>query len=155
MPLSLLLDSNILARVVRSDVDENRPVTAAIFRLQRDPSFQVSVPEIIDYELRRKLIHLGHQRHHERKWAREALINLDELVTLGYTPLTTETMRLAARIWAQTRGEGQSRVAEDGLDVDVILAAQARQLGGKIITTNEKHFRNIADVFDWTSFQSF
>lgn len=154
MPLPLLLDSNILARVVRSDVDENRPVTAAIFRLQKDPEFRVSVPEIVDYELRRKLTHLAYQRHHERKWAREALVNLDELVSMGYTPLTTEAMRLAARIWAQTRSEGQSRAPEDSLDIDVILAAQAQQLGGKIITTNKKHFRNIADVFDWTPFQS-
>ncbi|MBW8878040.1 MAG: nuclease [Acidobacteria bacterium] len=142
-----------MARIVRSDLDQNRPVVTAIFRLQQDPEFRVSVPEIIDYELRRKLIHLGYQRHHARKWARDALINLDEFVSLGYTPLTTEAMKLAASIWAQTRGEGQSRVAEDGLDVDVILAAQARVSGGHIITANEKHFRNIAEVFDWTPFQ--
>ncbi len=73
---------------------------------------------------------------------------------MGYTPLTTETMRLAASIWAQSRGKGQSRAPEDSLDIDVILAAQALQSGGKIITTNEKHFRDIADVFDWTPFQS-
>jgi predicted nucleic acid-binding protein len=138
MPLSLLLDSNILAKLLRPDLDENKPVAQAILRA-----------EIIDYELRRKLLHLGHRRHQARKWAREALIDLDELISLGYVPLTTETMRLAARIWAQTRAEGQLRGSEDSLDVDVILAAQAKQSGGHIITTNEKHFRNTVDVFDW------
>jgi len=62
-------------------------------------------------------------------------------------------MRLAASLWAQTRAEGQLRGSEENLDVDVILAAQARQAGGQIITTNERHFRNIADVFDWRSFR--
>jgi predicted nucleic acid-binding protein len=39
------------------------------------------------------------------------------------------------------------------LDVDVILAAQARQAGGHIVTTNERHFRDIAEVVDWKFFQ--
>src|SRR6185295_2394605 len=110
-------------------------------------------PEIVDYELRRKLLHIGHRRHHGRTWALEALANLDELVSVGYLPLSTETMRLAASLWAQTRAEGQLRGSEENLDVDFILAAQARQAGGQIITTNERHFRNIADVFDWRSFR--
>ena len=154
MSLLLLLDSNVLGKILRSDLDENKRVSEAIFRLQEDPLFRVCIPEITDYELRRKLLHLGHRRHQASKWAREALIDLDRLISAaGYVPLTTETMRLAARIWAQTRAAGQSRVAEDGLDIDVILAAQARLSGGHIITTNEKHFRNIAEVFDWTPFQ--
>ena len=82
----------------------------------------------------------------------EALTNLDELVSVGYIPLTTETMRLAAALWAQTRAEGQLRGPEETLDVDVSLAAQARQAGGQIVTLNERHFRNIAAVFDWNVF---
>jgi predicted nucleic acid-binding protein len=154
MPLPLLLDSNILAKILRPDLEENKSAAVAILRLQEDPRFQIYVPEIIDYELRRKLLHLGHRPHQARKWAREALADLDELVSVGYVPLTTETMRLAAGIWAQTRAAGQLRGPEDSLDVDVILAAQARQAGGHIITTNEKHFRNIAEVFDWMPFQA-
>jgi predicted nucleic acid-binding protein len=49
--------------------------------------------------------------------------------------------------------EGQSRGPEESLDIDIILAAQARQAGGQIITTNERHFRGVADLFDWRSFQ--
>ena len=153
MFLPLLLDSSILGKILRPDLDANKPVSAAILRLQRDPKFRVYIPAITDYELRRKLLHLELQRHQPRKWVRKALIDLDELVSADYIPLTTETLRLAARIWAQTRAKGQLRAPEDGLDVDVILAAQARQSGGKIITTNEKHFLSIADVFDWTPFQ--
>jgi len=151
MPLPLLLDSNILSKVLRPELDENQPVAEAIFHLQEDSRFQVCIPEIVDYELRRKLLHLGHRRHQARKWAREALADLDEWISLGYVPLTTEAMRLAASLWAETRVEGQLRGPEDSLDADVILAAQARQAGGHIVTTNEKHFRGIAEIFDWKS----
>ncbi|MFL6234078.1 MAG: PIN domain-containing protein [Thermoanaerobaculia bacterium] len=153
MPSPLLLDSNILSKVVHPSVEEHRPVAAAIQRLLEDHRFVVFVPEVTDYELRRKLLHIGHRPHQGRKWAREALINLDQMASLGYLPLTTETMRLAASLWAQTRSEGRLRGPEESLDIDIILVAQARQAGGQIVTTNEKHFWGIADLFDWRSFQ--
>jgi predicted nucleic acid-binding protein len=153
MPQPLLLDNNILSKVLRPELDDNKPVVAAIARLQEDSEFRIYVPEIIDYELRRKLLHLGYRQSQTRKWARDALVSLDELVSMGYLSLTTKALRLAADIWAQTRANGQLRTPEDRLDVDVILAAQARQAGGYILTTNEKHFRNIAEIFDWKSLQ--
>ena len=153
MPLPLLLDSSILGQIVQPTVEENRPVVTTIARLFRDVRFRIYFPEIVDYELRRKLLHLAQRPHQARKWAKEALKVLDRLISTDYIPITTETMRLAAKLWAQTRVNGLSRGPEDRLDVDVILAAQAEQAGGQIITTNEKHFRDIADVFDWRSFQ--
>ena len=152
MPLPLLLDSNVLSKVVRPTVEEHRPIAATIYRLLLDTRFKIYVPEIIDYELRRKLLHIGHRRHQGKKWALEALTYLDELVSVGYIPLTTETMRMAADLWAQTRAEGQLRGSEESLDIDVILAAQAQQTSGQIVTMNERHFRNIAAVFDWKTF---
>jgi len=152
MSLPLLLDSGILSRLVRPEIEENRRVSEVFLRLLKDPRFEPCVPEIADYELRRKLIHLGYRRHQARAWARDALARLDEVVALGYVPLTTEAMRMAAALWAQTRGVGQVRGPEDSLDADVILAAQARQCRGHIVTANEKHFRKISDVFDWTAY---
>jgi len=152
MSLPLLLDSGILSRLVRPEIEENRRVSEVFLLLLKDPRFESCVPEIVDYELRRKLIHLGYRRHQARAWARDALARLDEVVSVGYVPLTTHAMRMAAALWAQARGEGQLRGPEDSLDADVILAAQARQCGGHIVTANEKHFRKIADVFDWTAY---
>lgn len=145
----LLLDNDILSKIVRPEVQENQAVFEAISRLQGNPRLRIYVPEIVDYEIRRKLLHLGFRQRQTRKWAREALSSLDKWVSIGYIPLTTKALRLAADIWAQTRATGLLRGPEDRLDVDVILAAQARQAGGYILTTNEKHFRNIAEVFDW------
>jgi len=48
MPLPLLLDSNILSKVVRPTVEEHKPIAATIFRLLQDTRFKVCVPEIID-----------------------------------------------------------------------------------------------------------
>jgi predicted nucleic acid-binding protein len=151
MTLRLLLDSNVLARFVRPEVAENKSVAEAILRLIEDPRVEVFVPAIVDYEFRRKLLHLSEYRHQGRKWARDALIVLDSLAIINYLPLTTEALKLAARLWAQTRGEGRQRCSEDRLDVDVILAAQAQQVGGQVVTMNEKHFLDLVEVFDWRS----
>jgi predicted nucleic acid-binding protein len=153
MTLSLFIDSNILGQLVQPVAEKNRPVVTLMERLFHDVRYQICFPEIVDYELRRKLLHLAHHPHQARKWAREALKDLDQLVSRNYIPITTETMRLAAELWAQTRISGRPRGSEEKLDIDVILAAQAQQAGGQIITTNEKHFRDIAEVFDWRSFQ--
>jgi predicted nucleic acid-binding protein len=153
MTLPLLLDSNILGQLVQPVAEKNRPMVTIMGRLFQDVRYQICFPEIADYEFRRKLLHLAQHPHQARKWAREALKVLDELVSTDYVPITTETMRLAANLWAQTRISGQPRGSEEKLDADVILAAQAQQVGGQILTTNEKHFKNIADLFDWRSFQ--
>jgi predicted nucleic acid-binding protein len=152
MPVPLLLDTNILGQMVKPVVEETWPAVTAIRRLARDGRYQVCFPEIADYELRRKLLHLAQHPHQARKWAQEALTALDRFVSTDYIPITTETMRLAAKLWAQTRIDGRPRGSEEELDADVILAAQAQQAGGQIITTNEKHFRDIAEIFDWRSF---
>lgn len=151
MSVPIFLDGNVLSKILRP-VKGQDPIAATISRLLQDVRFKIYVPEIIDYELRRKLLHLSQHPHHARKWARESLHYLDQFVAEGYVPLTTETMRLAARLWADSRARGQLRGSEDTLDVDVILAAQANQAGAQIVTTNEKHFRGLADVFDWRSF---
>jgi predicted nucleic acid-binding protein len=151
MPLPLLLDSNILSKIVHP-VREHDLISATVGWLLQDSRFKIYIAEIIDYELRRKLLHLSRHPYQARKWARESLHYLDRLVAAGYVPLTTETMRLAAQLWADSRMRGRSRDSEASLDVDVILAAQANQMEAQIVTTNEKHFHGIADVFDWRSF---
>ena len=145
----LLLDNNVLTHIVRPEIEESHPLISAVLPLMDDPRFTPCVPEIIDYEVRRKLLHIGHHRHHGRKWARDALVNLDRMASVYYLPLTTRAMQLAAELWAESRARGQSRATEDGLDIDVILAAQARQVGGCVVTFNEKHFRDLVEIFDW------
>ena len=78
----------------------------------------VVVPEIIDYELRRTLIH-------GKKIA--GIENLNKLGSMGiiYNPITTKVMRKASELWAWARSTNQSTAHENKIDIDVILAAQA------------------------------
>src|SRR3954454_9781780 len=94
MPRPLLLDSNILSQIVQPTAEENRPVVTTVVRLLRDTRFRVYVPEIIDYELRRKLLHLAQRPHQARKWAQEALIVLDQLVLTGRRTVWISTSSL-------------------------------------------------------------
>jgi predicted nucleic acid-binding protein len=92
---------------------------------------RVIVPEITDYELRRELLRAGKTT---------SLRRLDALAqATEYCPITTAAMRRAAELWAQARQHGQPTAADNTIDVDMILAAQALTLGSEnllIATTN-------------------
>jgi len=82
----------------------------------------VVVPEIIDYELRRELIRLDRPK---------SIARLDSLAAyIGYLRLNSETYLIAAALWAKVRNEGKGTAGPQRLDIDCILAAQARQVSG-------------------------
>jgi predicted nucleic acid-binding protein len=107
---------------------------------------RVLVPEIADYEVRRELL---------RAEKRAGIARLDRLKTrIGYAPITTQAMLLAAEFWAQARRQGRPTTDDRALDGDVILAAQAviRARGGDevvIATTNVGHLGRFADARTW------
>jgi predicted nucleic acid-binding protein len=107
---------------------------------------RVAIPEIADYEVRRELLRAG---------LAQSLRRLDNLTqTLDYIPIQTETMRLAARLWAEMRQSGQPTADDKALDGDVILAAQARLLCDEtteaiVATTNVAHLSRLVTALDW------
>jgi hypothetical protein len=106
----------------------------------------VFVPEICDYEIRRKLIHVG---------ATSGLIRLDQLKSwLDYAPITTDVMLKAAELWAQARIRGLPTASPDALDGDVILAAQALLTAGPgdvvtVATDNVGHLGQFVNAQPW------
>ena len=107
----------------------------------------VRVPEIADYELRRELIRAGKSRSIGR------LNGIKQ--TLGYLPLDTDTMLLAADLWAKSRSAGNPLADDAALDGDVILAAQAQILAASgheviIATTNARHLSTLVDARLWS-----
>ena len=106
----------------------------------------VRVPEIADYELRRELLRAGRTKSVRR---------LEELAgAMGYAPLSTEVMRLAADYWARARRGGYPTAPDPSLDPDVILAAQASVLakGGSdvvVATTNVGHLSRFVAAEHW------
>ena len=102
----------------------------------------VLLPEIADYEIRRSF--LLHNLH-------ESLRQLDRLnEELIYVPLTTSTMRRAASMWADARRAGRPTAADQALDCDVILAAQALEMSAQVITENAAHLSRYGPALSWT-----
>jgi predicted nucleic acid-binding protein len=105
---------------------------------------EIIIPEIADYELRRELLRIE---------GTESLLRLDALAReLTYLPLTTETMRIAARLWAEARKERRQTADDRALDADVILAAQALVKDRHdlvVATTNVGHLSRYVAASDW------
>jgi predicted nucleic acid-binding protein len=102
---------------------------------------EVIIPEIADYEVRRSLLLEGLTKSVER---------LDKLKdTLTYLPLNTPMMLKAAELWAEMRKAGQPTADPKALDGDVILAAQALEVGGIIATENVGHLSRFTEARHW------
>ena len=106
----------------------------------------VVIPEVADYEVRRKLLHIG---------AARSLQRLDDLAADHvYAAITTAVMRRAAELWADARRRGLPTAAPMALDADAILAAQAILLAGPgdavtVATDNVGHLGQFVDARLW------
>jgi predicted nucleic acid-binding protein len=106
----------------------------------------VRVLKIADHELKRELLRAGRTKSVRR---------LDELAgAMGYAPLSTQVMRLAADYWARARRGGYPTAPDPALDPDVILAAQASVLakdGSDVVvaTTNVAHLSRFVAAEHW------
>lgn len=108
--------------------------------------YEVMLPEIADYELRRELLRVGKV---------VGIRRLDQLkAAITYRPITTEVMLKAAELWAEARKRGRPTADPKELDGDVILAAQAALVadeGNEVIiaTTNVGHLSQFIDAREW------
>jgi predicted nucleic acid-binding protein len=148
-----VLDASLVSRLCHPGKRQYRPVARWIDGLladRREPQ-RIVVPEIADFEVRRKLIHLVVRGQASER----SLIRLDDLaVTLVYLPLNTGTMRRAADLWAMARLRGQPTAPEHALDSDVILAAQALEVSGTVVTMNPRHLRRYVAVESWIDIEA-
>lgn len=145
MARAVLLDSGPLGLLTHPRADQNQEAREWLTALV-EAGTVVVLPEIIDYELRRKMLHLGSTvsvRH---------LDVLKENVT--YAPLTTRIMLRAARLWADARKRGLPTAPDERLDIDVILAAQAQDSIGDtgsvvVATGNPRHLSRFVEARNW------
>ena len=84
-----------------------------------------------------------------------ARLNLVASTTI-YLPVTTESMRLDADLWAQARNGGWATADPHALDGDVILAAQALALNPApprlvVATGNVAHLSRYLPAQEWTT----
>lgn len=110
------------------------------------------VPEIADYELRRKMLHIRNAAEIARLEAFNAV------AADRYRPLTTADVHLAAQLWAQARQTGHITAPPEALDSDVLIAAQARLLTPAVLglqavtvaTSNVRHFIGLVPTALWS-----
>ena len=147
--MKLLLDTNLLSRLCHPTLEANRPLALWLKRLLADEQIQarVYIPEIVDYEVRRGLLHVALR---SGRSTTKSLLRLDRLVeSLHYLPLNTPTLRRAAGLWAETRAAEQPTAPRDALDGDVILAAQAIEIAGTVATENVRHLSRFVPTVRW------
>ncbi len=146
MSIRLALDTSVLGLLCHPRSEEGRQVARWLTQTLRDgdPDTAIFLPEIADYELRRKLIHMAKKSGRLTSASLKRLDQLSRLLT--FLPLDTPTIRAAAELWADARGRGLPTASDAALDGDVILAVQARAVGAKVLTTNVKHLRPLVEV---------
>ncbi|HQU43454.1 MAG TPA: hypothetical protein PK867_11630, partial [Pirellulales bacterium] len=104
----------------------------------------VTIPSIVVYECRRKLLHLG---------TNKGLEKLEETVSIfGRLQITDEVLDRAAYMWATLkRGLGKGGVDTEKIDADVIICAEATIFAIKenvavtVATDNTRHFLPLVD----------
>ena len=108
------------------------------------------VPSIADYEVRRELIRAGKTK------GLAALDAWNNAYPDRYLFLSDSALRLGALLWAQARQAGTSTADPKELDGDVLIAAQALDLGLPasafiIATVNVGHLSLFVPADLWTN----
>lgn len=143
---AILLDTGVLALVTHPSNKDKQAECKKWFAARLHSGDRFVLPEIADYELRRKLLH---------KQFVETLRRLDELKdTIRYLPITTPAMQKAAEFWADARRRGLPTAPDPSLDGDVILAAQAVVLAEEtssalVVTDNVGHLSQFVTARRW------
>jgi predicted nucleic acid-binding protein len=146
--MHLLLDTGLLGQLCHPGNSANKPASDWVQAILRSGSEdRVFLPEVCDYELRRKLLHLI-QKGQSTQRSIQRLDELGEL--LDYLPLETSMMRKAAEFWCDSRLRGNQTASNESFDGDVILAAQAAAVSGTVVTTNRKHLAQFVPARDRT-----
>jgi predicted nucleic acid-binding protein len=142
----ILLDSGPLGMVTNPAASASAEACSRWMEARLIERTRVVVPEMTDYEVRRELLRANKSA---------GLARLDALKnSIGYVPITTEAMVMAAGFWADARRRGRPTADDRALDADVILAAQATLLASDeveviIATTNVGHLSRYARAQKW------
>lgn len=113
----IFIDTGPLGKITHPRAEKNsRYVDLIKYAHARD--YQLVIPEIADYELRREYLLNKNQKSLDR---------LDNLKTLLiFAPITSNVMKRAAELWAEARLRHTPTADKKELDGDVILAAEAQ-----------------------------
>jgi len=150
MSLTIFLDTGPLGLVTNP---KKTPETIAIAQWVFDmeaAGHRFIVPAIADYEVRRELIRAGKARG----LARLNAFNAAEAER--FLSVTNSALLLGADLWASARNSGTATADPKELDADVLIAAQALDMGLPssdfvIATVNVGHLSLFAPADLWSN----
>jgi predicted nucleic acid-binding protein len=152
----VFLDSNILGLICSTNAFfEEANQCQKWFESSFARGIRLMTSDICDYEVRRGLISSALK-------SQKSVAGLDLLDALKvdspleFLPVSTETFKLAANLWARAASEGHTTRDKRNIDVDIIISAQYQILrdefpGRRVIvaTTNLKHLSRFCDAANW------
>jgi predicted nucleic acid-binding protein len=143
---TIILDTGPLGLVTNPKLSAQSVACAQWLQSHITAGSRAIIPEIADYEVRRELLRANKSK---------GIARLDDLAKiLEYLPINTTAMRQAAQLWAQARQQGQPTAGDKTIDGDMILVAQAINLGVLdvvIATTNVGHLSRFVAAELWQS----
>ena len=142
--MKLLLDTTVLSRLCHPAREEDFVLRQWFDEISQEDGW-FYLPEITDYETRRGLMHIALRNGQPTTRSLQRLDQLGNFLT--YLPLTTSTMRRAAHLWAEARLSGVP--TGSSLDADAILAAQALEVSGAVVTHNLRHLGRFVQSYHW------
>ena len=144
----IVLDAGPVGLATKAPGQPDAAACIAWIKGLRSAGSVVAVPEIARYEVRRELFRLGKAA---------GLRRLDQLhPPLAFLPIDSAVMDIASELWALVRRAGLPTAADQRLDGDAILAAQALAAAGSVeevivATTNVGHLARFPgiDAREW------
>ncbi|TAG81451.1 MAG: type II toxin-antitoxin system VapC family toxin [Burkholderiales bacterium] len=125
----LILDTNTVSYYLRGD-------TAVVNKLRAIAPSDVSIPAIVEYELR-----YGFERLPEQVRTRGMARLTDVLQALQVLPFDSDCAQQAARIRAALEADGSPIGPHD-----ILIAATALRYGGTLVTRNTREFSRVAGL---------
>jgi len=145
----IMLDAGPLGLITNPKLSAESESCARWLQTHITSGRRIIIPEISDYEVRRELLRANKTK---------GISRLDDLAELiEYLPITTTTMRQAAKFWAEARQQGQPTAGDKTIDGDMILVTQAITFGTPdvvIATTNVGHLSRFISADLWQNVAS-
>jgi len=127
-----LLDTNIISPILKKQGDDSERIKSKLKSILRENS-DILISPIVYYELARWL--------HHRK-AQKQLDFLENFIACHkWCDLKKDTWNIAAKLWAGCRRKSPPTPTGEGLDKDVLIAAQAKEHNAIVVTNNIRHFQ--------------
>lgn len=145
MANAYLLDTGPLGLLAHSRAAQRVPIQNWVMQ-EMIAGSTIYISEVADYEVRRELTRLVRAG----QLPASRLTRLDHLATLfNYLMVSTAAWRRAAEFWADARRHGLPTAHSAALDADVLVAAQAAEVGATVVTGNPGHIGRWVTVRPW------